>query len=380
MRGKDSRQRTADRRGAGGQGGRGEKSPLLSCSPALLLMLIILMALMAYAGPLAAPEPAVSITNTPITSSTPTLRQLTQGGCCVQPTFSPGGQEVLFIDKPDPETPVGVYAVDWTRPQTPALREDVIGFRSPDRTIVATIAGDQANFVNETSGDSWTVNTGGNWPRISPDNRLVLWVAADQEGPYDRRQSDVWLADLDGSSAQKILTFFGGGFAGWFPDSRRALFTGRDNPNAEEVTLFVYDVKQERRTNLFTHKRLRGGDISPGGSWVAFFITFADDPAENGLWLAASDGATRRRLDLPRFGGYRWQNDTTLLFVPMREPAEESMQLWAVAASTGQYRALTDPTRLSLSISNGDWDVSPDGRAIVFVSSADNNIWLMTLP
>ncbi|MFN8458740.1 MAG: hypothetical protein U0401_29485 [Anaerolineae bacterium] len=387
MRVNDGGRRTVDRRPAGEQGSRGVKetfhprtpTPLLAFTPAPLLMLIILITLVACYSPLAAPE-SLSITNTPITASAPALRQLTQGGCCAQPIFSPNGQEVLFIDKSDPENPAGVYAVNLINPKTPVLREETIGFRSPDRAIVATIAGDLANFVNETSGDSWTVNTGGNWPRLSPDNRQVLWVATDTEGPYDRRQSDVWLADVDGSNARKIFTFFGGGFAGWFPDSERVLFTGRDNPNDEKVTLFVYDLRNERRTNLFAHKRLRGGDISPGGSWVAFFITFADEPADNGLWLVSSDGASQRRLDLPRFGGYQWQNDDTLLFIPMRGPAEKSMELWAINASTGQPQALTDPAKLSFSISNGDWDVSPDGRAIVFVNSADNNIWLMTLP
>jgi Tol biopolymer transport system component len=64
----------------------------------------------------------------------------------------------------------------------------------------------------------------------------------------------------------------------------------------------------------------------------------------------------------------------------MRGSAEKSMQLWAITASTGQAQTLTDPTQLSFSISNGDWDVSPNGRQVVFVNSADNNIWLITLP
>lgn len=376
MRGKDGGRWTADLRAAGEI-----RFACLwphPCPPAPLLI-IILAALTACAGPLAAPE-SLQVTSTPVTASAPALRQLTEGGCCVQPVFSPDGQKVLFIDKPDAASPTGVYAVSLTNPKPPALQEAVIGFRSPDRTIVATIAGDQVDFINETNGNRWTVNTGGNWPRISPDNRQVLWVATDTEGPYDRRQSDIWLANLDGSNARKIFSIFGGGFTGWFPDSERVLFTGRDNPNDEKVTLFVYNVKNERRTNLFAHKRLRGGEISPGGSWIAFFITFADDPTENGLWLVSSDGATQRQLDLPRFGGYQWQNDSTLLFIPMREPAEKSMQIWSIKASTGQTTTLTDPAQLSFSISNGDWDVSPDGQAVVFVSSADNNIWLITLP
>jgi Tol biopolymer transport system component len=33
-----------------------------------------------------------------------------------------------------------------------------------------------------------------------------------------------------------------------------------------------------------------------------------------------------------------------------------------------------------LNILNGDWRVSPDGRYVVFVNSADRNLWLLELP
>jgi Tol biopolymer transport system component len=364
--------------------------PLCSPAPLLTIFLLTLISLVACGAPLALPEPKaltnILITSAPISQplsqpvASPTLRQLTQEGCCVQPTFSPDGQEILFIDQPDPASPTSVYAVDIAKPQKPLLREETIGFRNTDRTIVATREGDLARFTNETSGQSWTINTGGNWPRFSPDDRQVLWIATDREGPFDRRTSDIWLANLDGSNAKKILTVYGGGFAGWFPDSRRVLFIGRDNPNDEELILFVYDLKNERRTNLFAHKRLRGGEISRNGSWVTVFLTFAEEPSENGLWLISTDGTTQRQLTLPRFGGYRWQDDDTLLFIPMRASTEASMQLWAIDAPTGQMQPLTDPETLVFSISNGDWDVSPNGQHVVFVSSADQSIWLITLP
>jgi Tol biopolymer transport system component len=287
----------------------------------------------------------------------------------------------LFIDKPGDDVPVGVYGVNITAPQpAPVLVNNIIGFWNLQRTIVATIEGDLAVFTNVTSGESWTVNTGGNWPSFSPDSSQIIWVATDREGPYDRRQNDVWLANLDGSKARKLLSLYGGGLTGWFPDGQRILLTGRDNPNEEKLTLFVYDLADERRTNLFSHKRLRGGEISTGGSWIAFFISFADDPVENGLWVIRTDGANQQRLDIPRFGAYAWRNDDTLLYIAMRAPGEESMQVWAIAAATGQLQPLTDPTTLPFSISNGDWEISPDGQNLVFVNSADQNIWLMTLP
>lgn len=413
-------------RGARGRRSRGGFSPLHPCIPALLLFilnlawLILITACTASSAatqplvvtntptrptptrPLPSPEvpsvptssletptltpsPQPPATSTPIPSPTPTpapaLRQLTAGGCCVQPTFSPDSRQVLFIDKPSPDAAVGVYGVNIANPQpAPVLISPAIGFWNFDRTIVAVPEGNLARFTHQVTGQSWTVNTGGNWPSFSPDSSQIIWVATDREGPYDRRQSDVWLANLDGSNARIILSIYGGGLTGWFPDSQRILLTGRDDPNEEKQTLFVYDLVNERRTNLFSHKRLRGGEISTGGSWIAFFISFADEPTENGLWLVSAAGTTQQQLDIPRFGAYAWRNDDTLLYIPMRAPDETSMQLWAINAPSGQFQPLTDPTTLSFSISNGDWEISPDGRQVVFVNSADQNIWLITLP
>ncbi|MEW5959907.1 MAG: hypothetical protein AB1801_19470 [Chloroflexota bacterium] len=343
--------------------------------------------------PTAAPPPAPTATPAPTVTPSPTaapaLRQLTGGGCCVQPFFSPDGQQVLFIDKPSAHDPAGIYGIDLQNstlePQnslpTPRLVNQTIGFRSPDWSIVAAIDGNLVRFTDETSGQSWTIDTGGNWPYFSPAGSQILWVASDREGPYDRRQSDLWLADLDGSQRQLLLSLYGGGVAGWFPDGRRLLLLGKDNPAEERRTLFIYDLDSKQRTNLLSHKRIRDAAISPGGSWVVFFLSMVDDePLENGIWVVSADGTSPQKLDVPGFGAFRWRDDTTLLYIPMRASTYESMQLWAVDMETHQSRPITDPARLYFSISNGDWDVSPDGRRVVFVSSADQNIWLLTLP
>jgi dipeptidyl aminopeptidase/acylaminoacyl peptidase len=326
--------------------------------------------------------PAPTATPSPTPTPEPALRQLTTGGCCVQPSFSPDGEQVLFIDKPEERAPTGIYGVDLARPQpTPELANNTIGFRSPNRSIVAVIEGGLIRFTDETAGQSWTVDTGANWPRFSPDGSQILWVATDREGPYDRRQSDIWLANVDGSNPQLLLSVYGGGFAGWFPDGRRVLLIGKDLPAEERRTLFVYDLDSQERTNLLSHKRIRDAEISPGGGWIVFFLSMTqDEPLENGLWVVSPEGTAPQKLDVPGFGGFRWQDDKTLLYIPMRSSAEESMQLWAIDVESNQSRPVTDPDKLFFSISNGDWAVSPDGRQVIFVSSEDQNIYLITLP
>jgi Tol biopolymer transport system component len=335
-----------------------------------------------------APTPSPSPTDTPIPSPTPTplpiLRQLTTGGCCVQPFFSPDNSQVLFIDKPAETAPVGIYGVDLAAPQAePVLVNDLIGYRNSDQTIVATLDGSEfTQLLEETTGHVWTVDTGGNRPYFSPDSSRILWTASDREGPYDERLSDVWLADLDGSNPRLLLSVQGGGFVGWLPDGRRIALITRDDPTDEQRTLFIYDIENDRRTNLFSHKRLRGTEISPEGSWIALYVTVADGepPEKNGIWVVSTEGATQQKLDVPGFGAYRWRDDHSLIYIPMRSSVEESMQLWQVEVATNQSRPLTDPDLISFSISNGDWDVSSDGRHVIFVNSADQNIWAITLP
>ena len=330
------------------------------------------------ATPTAIPT-ATSIT-LPTPPASPELRQLAEGGCCVQPFFSPDSQQVLFIDKPNLEAPVGIYGIDLTNPQaTPELINDLIGFRSPDRTIVATMDGDFARFVNEATGENWSINTSGNWPRYSPNAQHILWEARDREGPFDARQTDIWLADLRGNDPQIIATVRGGGFVGWLPNNQRVVLTTRPVPGEEIQTLSVLDVTTGEQIEVAREKRIRGIEISSDGSWIAFFVTFSDTLGNSGIWVVNPDGTILQQLNVPAFGAYQWRDDTTLLHIPIRQSIEESLQLWRVDVLANESRPLTDPERLTFSISNGDWQVSPDGQKVVFVNSADQNLWLLNL-
>ena len=98
------------------------------------------------------PTPTTRPTNIPLPTATPTptpsptptpqaiLRQLTSGGCCVQPSFSPDSSKVLFVDKPSETVPPGVYGLDLTRFESsaetpPQLFYETIGFRSVDSVV-----------------------------------------------------------------------------------------------------------------------------------------------------------------------------------------------------------------------------------------------------
>ena len=114
-------------------------------------------------------------------------------------------------------------------------------------------------------------------------------------------------------------------------------------------------------------------------SWVLFYALYSDDLERDGLWLVSTDGETQRQLDVPGMVAYQWRDDNHLIYIPMRASGETSMKLMQINVATNETIPLTDPAEVSFSIANGDWELSSDGRFVVFVNSADFNLWLLEL-
>jgi Tol biopolymer transport system component len=294
---------------------------------------------------------------------------------------------VLFIDNPRDEGLAQVYGVNINQvAANPAQNQvslvyETIGFRSPDQTIVARPDPNNRElmlFTNEQTGESWTVNTDGNWPIYSPDGTQIFWNATDRDGPYDQRRTDIWLAEIDGRNARLLLTIYGGGVESWFPDGQHLLITGRADRIGEEEVIFALSIEDGSTMELGQEKRLRAGEISKDGTWVIYFSSFADDPAYDGLFAVRADGSERRKLDF--LGPFRWRDDTHLLYIPTRAVREDSLVVWEMDMERGESYPLTDPAQIRFVIDGGDWALSPDGKKLVFVSAEDKNLWLITLP
>jgi Tol biopolymer transport system component len=132
---------------------------------------------------------------------------------------------------------------------------------------------------------------------------------------------------------------------------------------------------------------LRSALLSPSGQWLAYYNTFGPDPSPNGLWLISTDGSQRIQLDRELFGAYQWRgcsdecspDEERLLIAPFR-PDATFHSLWEVDPTTGEAQQITDPANTPFKIANGDWRVSPNGSAVVYVESSDRNIWVIQLP
>jgi Tol biopolymer transport system component len=318
------------------------------------------------------PEPTPTITPTP----TPVLRQLTTGGCCVMPSWSPDSKQVLFIDRPA-EGAASMYAVDVDQPQEPQPAGPV-GLYSPDRSLVAYPVDVRTVVEKLSTGERWVMPNNGQSVELSPDNRRVAWEAEAISGPYDERQNDIFMANYDGTAAVKVARVYGGGLVGWLPRGTRMMFLGRPSLNTRDSTLTVLDLNTNEAADLVSAERISGVRVSNEGGWVSYYISFNSDEERNGVWVQRTDGSGARKLDL--WGAYQWRDDSHLLMIPARPSPDRAFEIWQVDAETGEKIKLTDAVVTPLDILNGDWRVSPDGKHVVFVNSADRNLWLLELP
>lgn len=328
------------------------------------------------ATPRAEPTATVPPETTP--DPGPRLVQLTSGGCCTQPFWSGDSSEVRFIDRPGPAAPPGIWAVPRAAPgSAPTLvTEEIRSFNREGDFLVET--GEGLTVIERlTDGTRWEIDTQGDSPAISPDGQRIAWDVRDRSLPFDQQVAEIWVAAIDGSGATRVLTLPRGSVRDWLTNDR-LLLNGRDSLDGEEQRIFTLDVEDGTTTDLVRSDRLRGDLLSPGGNWLAYYIAQSSTPADNGLWIAPTGGGPARQLPAGLFGAYQWRDDDRLLVVPL-VPDAPFHDLWEVEAATGEARALTDPTTLPFKIANGEWFVSPDGSAVLFVESRDDNLWLIEL-
>jgi Tol biopolymer transport system component len=309
-------------------------------------------------------------------------RQLTSGGCCAQPAWSPDSRQVWYIDRPDAASPGGLWGVGVDG-GAPEFVTDRLGLYSPDRSLLAYPEGGQTVIERLATGERWTAPSTGRAISFSPDGQLIAWSVASSSVNFDRRRVEVWVARVDGSEARLVAQLLGGGFSGWLPDSQRLLISEREadpsGSGSPDVTFIsVLSLADGSVQRIIGHQNLRGTSLSPEGGWLLYTIAFSGDPAQDGQWVTALAGGDPRRLDL--YGPARWRAEGKLLMIPLEWGSDASLRVVEIDAATGAVRALTDPAQTPLPISGGDWALSPDGRRIVFVSSEDRNLWVVDLP
>ncbi|MGW8251018.1 MAG: hypothetical protein ACWGO1_10275, partial [Anaerolineales bacterium] len=221
------------------------------------------------------PQPTENQTASPTPSptATPSLRQLTSGGCCVEPFWSPDGSRVLFLDKPSADSSIGFWGVS-TDGGSPELYNDRLGIYSNDMTLLAYPQRDQTIVERLADGQSWTIPSGGRAVTFSPDSMQLAWTQGDSGPPFDTARRQVWVSNVDGSQAAAVIDLYGGGFSGWFPDGR-LLVSGRLTADETAPGLYAVTPADGRIIQLASGERLRSASISPAGTWVTYLSTLS---------------------------------------------------------------------------------------------------------
>ena len=106
------------------------------------------------------PIPSPSPTSTPSPTPTPALRGITTGGCCTQISWSADSRQILFIDKPTPGDPVGIWGVDVTKPAAEAeLVTERIALYTADMAYLVDLDADTTTIervADPSTGQEYT--------------------------------------------------------------------------------------------------------------------------------------------------------------------------------------------------------------------------------
>jgi hypothetical protein len=334
----------------------------------------------------------ITVSNLPAPGST-TLQQLTQPGCCTRPFWAPDSSALLYIDKPEPDAQLGIWAVNRAQPDSaPSLVTTRIGYYTKDLSYLVELAKGMTTVeklpaplslqggAQESGGTRWTVPAKGRPVMFSPGRTRIAWEVIDESTPFEDRNVHVWVADLNGDQARLAITLPRGNLVGWVSDDV-LLLSSRTAFDRRQVALYTLRLSDGNVSELARAERLRSPLVSPDGTWLAYFVFTQHDSAakENGLWVVRTDGSARYQLPADLFGAYQWRDARRLLIVPFR-PAATSQTFWQLDVSSLTVRQLTDPQQTTIKIANGDWAVSPDGRYVGFVASQGRDIWVLTLP
>ncbi len=304
----------------------------------------------------------------PASSRSPTPRRLTSGGCCVNPIWGPDSATVLFIDKPEPSAPAAFYGVSMGQPESPKPLLP-IAFYNPSFTY-ALLPGAPSLVERLLDGQRFYIHTQGGNVAWSPSSGQLAWNTTEPVGNFDRRRSEVWVAPL-GKAPVRVATLYGGGLTGWL-DENTLLLTGKRAPEDALRNLETLHLEMGERRILASASAMRSVLPSPDGRWVAYYVAF-DRPERNGLFVV-SRGGERLRLDW--FGSYRWRDARRLVYIPLLL-GQPTHRLFEYDLQSRTSRLLVD---LGTQVSHDQWQVSPDGERVVFLSSRDRNLWVLELP
>jgi Tol biopolymer transport system component/predicted Ser/Thr protein kinase len=212
-------------------------------------------------------------------------------------------------------------------------------------------------------------------PSYSPDGR---WIA------YHRvldGQRDVWVVSSGGGIPVQFTDHPAVDLhPEWSPDGRQMAFVSERSGGSH---IWVAPVRDGRpagpaRQLTFGPTDDEAPCWSPDGAWVAFIGHTSGDDAEVWVQRAAGDRRARRLTTGAQAARVRWNRASTGLIVSGLW-GREALTLQRVSLDGADVAAFDPSIDFGVNRALGHFDVSRDGRLLVFArSSARGDIWMMS--
>jgi len=214
-----------------------------------------------------------------------------------------------------------------------------------------------AIYLRKTDGSAAVQLGYGNRPSLSPDGKWVICIRRDPgrtrlmllpTGPGESRYLNV-----EGVYFESL---------GWFPDSKRIIYTGTEPGHA--VRTWTYDLDSEKATPL-TPEGTKSSQVSPDGRWLVI-------ASPHRLSLAPIGGGPARVIGDLQDGEsvVRWSSDGSHLF--LKQPEGDTIKLTRLEVASGHKEPwktvkIPEPGANFL----GDPSLSADGKACAFTFQHD---------
>lgn len=302
------------------------------------------------------------------------VRQVGFDECCRQFWWDPKDPDLFYtIDgSPGQRAAISAWSADTGR-ITSLIASAPPLLTSPDGLLAIEYADGRATVRDTSTDEQWRTPFLGGSPSISPNNQRLTWTTtAGTISPGQPRPiATVWVASIDGYNARQIASDTG--LSGQWLDSDRLLLVRR--LNGEDTALSVYDLADGSMTQLGTFTRMRGLSVAPGGGTLMFMLLWQEEPDKSGVYLLSTSGANvAQKLDW--FGAWRWRDANSVYYLPF-DPAHPYHGLNLYDLTTDSEHQLLAPEDGVFTIMDGMWEVSTDGRRILFHNAANGNLSIL---